>query len=354
MSSSNSRCHGVHRFTLVLATVFAMFAAHVQADTRTVLAGGSIQAAINASAPGDTIVVARGTFNEQLLITKSGISLIGNSATILMPPATFATNDCSGLVYGNTEAGICIAGTGLTLGTDNIRHKSFTSVTTPVTGVTITGFTISGFSGESICIVGAKDTKVTGSTLADAGFYGLLSVGSVNTNVVGNTATSSIAGNGAYGIFLSDTATSASQAMNNKINGYYCGIFVETSGSTSQSNTIQNACVSVYVAPTIANAVVSTNKISASKPGCPVARGVWMNGAINTTVSSNIIKGQQLPDVTGRGVLIDNFATGPPASGNNVKSNVFGTNDKDLEIVPVGSNNVATSNVCSTGQTCNA
>ena len=53
--------------------------------------GQSIQAAVDAAAPGTTIIVQRGTYAENVEITTDGIKLLGNGAT-LVPPANPAPN----------------------------------------------------------------------------------------------------------------------------------------------------------------------------------------------------------------------------------------------------------------------
>lgn len=63
----------------------------------------SIQAAIDRADRGDKIVVYPGTYNEQLLITKDDITLIGKPGAILEPPETYVENPCYRLA-GNVRA----------------------------------------------------------------------------------------------------------------------------------------------------------------------------------------------------------------------------------------------------------
>src|SRR5215212_4498302 len=56
--------------------------------------GESIQKAVNAAHPGDTIVV-RGVHREDVVIRKNGIKLRGEDAVIQAPPRAKADSPCS-------------------------------------------------------------------------------------------------------------------------------------------------------------------------------------------------------------------------------------------------------------------
>ena len=69
--------------------------------------GQSIQAAVDAAAPGTTIIVQRGTYAENVEIATDGIKLHGNGAT-LVPPANPAPNFCG--MGGPAVDGVCAHG----------------------------------------------------------------------------------------------------------------------------------------------------------------------------------------------------------------------------------------------------
>ena len=95
--------------------------------------GESIQKAVNAAHPGDTIVV-RGVHREDVVIRKNGIKLRGDDAVIEAPARAKADSPCS-KTFG-PEA-ICV------LGDVNIKTGELTGQR--VSDVSVSGFTIRGF-----------------------------------------------------------------------------------------------------------------------------------------------------------------------------------------------------------------
>src|SRR5256714_15363901 len=84
---------------IALAVLFG-FALPATAATRTVHSGQSIQAAIDAASPGDTIFVRPGTYHENLSITKDRITIIGFGATLEPPTTPSAATPCE-LVFAD-------------------------------------------------------------------------------------------------------------------------------------------------------------------------------------------------------------------------------------------------------------
>lgn len=156
-----------------------------------VKAGQKIQKAINSAPTGSEIIVAPGTYSEQLLINKDGIRLRGRKGAILQPPSSPTQNPCSGNFGPGTQAGICVAGSGIQLAPFIAEHRKVLSVKKPVKGVSVSGFQVQGFAGANILALGAESTHLERNTLIDGSIYGILASGSRNTFVEDNTITSS-------------------------------------------------------------------------------------------------------------------------------------------------------------------
>src|SRR5215218_9329693 len=142
--------------TLLVASgvTLAMGVDSATADSSVVGPGESIQKAIKAADPGDTIVV-RGVHREDVAIRKDGIKLRGDDA-VIEPPAR-ADSPCS-RTFG-PEA-ICILGS-LNLETGEITGPRVKDVS--VSGFTIRGFQEGGkgdFTPFSIDVLYARDTTV--------------------------------------------------------------------------------------------------------------------------------------------------------------------------------------------------
>jgi Right handed beta helix region len=153
----------------VMGTVVALLvlAAPAGAWTRDVHPGESIQAAIDAANPGDTINVAAGVYHENLTITKDGINLRGEGAsaagTVLTPGATPTPSICTDPESGAVN-GICVAGE---------LNPQTGEPGRPVQGVTIKGFLVDGYSGDGVVAFVANDLTVKGTKARNNQGYGI-------------------------------------------------------------------------------------------------------------------------------------------------------------------------------------
>src|ERR671910_1519222 len=142
--------------------------------------GESIQKAVNAADPGDTIVV-RGVHREDVIIGKNGIKLRGDDAT-LKPPAR-AGSPCS---KASGPTAICVLGD-FNLETGEPTGPRVSDVS--VSGFTIRGFKIAGKGDKDLVgidVTNARNTTVVGNRVIGNVALGIGVAWSVNTTVAKN------------------------------------------------------------------------------------------------------------------------------------------------------------------------
>src|SRR5215210_281635 len=172
---------------VLLAVVGGVGSARAQGADTVVGPGESIQKAINAADPGDTIVV-KGVHREDVIIRKDGIKLLGQDAVIEAPPKAKADSPCS-KEFG--PEGICVLGD-VDLQTGKVSRY--------VKNVSLSGFTVRGFKETGIDVGGARDATVTGIR-AIGNKNGMGTGLSVGTKILSNV----VRGSGDDGIGLEDT-----------------------------------------------------------------------------------------------------------------------------------------------------
>jgi len=142
--------------------------------------GQSIQAAIDAAEPGDTIVVAPGVYRETLAIQKDDITLRGTGSgaggTVLELPAQPNASPCT---EEGTVNGICVAGE-FVLGSDAVGR--------PVHGVRVSGFRVRGFTRFGVVVYNAVDTTVAETDVAGSGLWGFAAFAVKTVRFVGDAS----------------------------------------------------------------------------------------------------------------------------------------------------------------------
>jgi parallel beta-helix repeat protein len=277
--------------TLLVASgvVLAAGIGSAGAQSSVVGPGESIQRAVNAAHPGDTIVV-RGVHREDVVIRKDGIKLRGDDAVIEAPTTAKADSPCS-RTFG-TEA-ICV------LGDVNIKTGKLTG--SRVSDVSVSGFTIRGFKikgkGDNtafvIDVLGARNATVVGNRITGNVASGIAFGKSVNTtiaknHVIGSPETdqgiivdsssrtkivNNVVRSNVFGIEVTkgtNTTIAGNDSIGNSVDGI--AVLEDSPGTKILSNVARrNEVVGIFLGTQRANAKVVGNDLSGSEFGIFVA-----------------------------------------------------------------------------------
>ncbi|WP_405851866.1 right-handed parallel beta-helix repeat-containing protein [Streptomyces sp. NBC_00090] len=308
--------------------------------------GASIQKAVDAAKPGDTIILSPGTYRESVRITTSGLTLRGSglSATAIVPGDAAADDACAKAGHG-----ICVTGT----------------ESRPVEGVTVRSLTLRGFTGNGLW-ASRTDRLTVHKVRADKnGKWGIAQERSVRGVFSHNIARN----NADAGLFLANTtdteqgATDAEGTVltHNTLSGNRIGITVRRLRNvTVAHNEATGNCAAVFVvgdeskpragAMTLRrNNIHSNNKYCPKTPRLPFLQGsgIVLTGAEETVVEKNrVVDNVGTSPLSGGIVLFKSFV-GVPNEQNAIRDNVVMSNSPaDLANRDIGQGNTFTRNTC--------
>ena len=283
--------------------------------------GDSIQGAVDAAEPGDTILVF-GTHRENVAIETDGLTLRGVGA-VIRPPATPAVHGCfDPTQVGEAVHGICAVGD-VDFDTGEVSRY--------VEGVTVSGFTIRGFTGFGVAATAASHTVFKDNVSLNNRDGGIFAAQSLDTRMVSNRASGS-----RFGVLITGAV-----------------------GGTVAANSLHDNCVGALVFAAAAEYRLAANRIDRNTRVCPPVPDEWpaLSGAgvllvetSSNTIVANLITGN-VPggdtDFTG-GVVVTAVPDGISSTDNVIKGNVILGNDPDIFWDQGGTGNVFRDNLCRT------
>jgi parallel beta-helix repeat protein len=233
---------------LVLALLaFAALLGSAQAASAKVFQvqpGESIQEAIDQAQPGDTVRVARGTFHENLTITKNRITLRGagpgKHGTRLLPADEPTINVCAFEVAPGVFQvdGICVAG-------------EFDPMTfepgEPVVGTRISGFHVKGHSGFGVFLFVANNSTVKHVQASHNESYGISGFVLSGIRLLRNNAHH----NHEPGFYVGDSPNARAVIVGNRAHHNEMGIFLrDASKGVVRNNRVHDNCLGMLILET--------------------------------------------------------------------------------------------------------
>ena len=314
------------------------------ANSSVVGPGESIQKAINAADPGDTIVV-RGVHREDVVIRKDGIKLRGDDA-VIKPPAK-ADSPCSRF---SGPTAICVLGD---------FNPETGEVNKRVSDVSISGFTIRGFKAVGIDVAAARDATVT-KIRAVGNKNGMGTALSVGTKFLSNVVRDSgedaiglessrdvtisgndVEGSSNSGIFVEE-GTNATISSNDLTDNYLGMLLIESTGTKILSNDITDSTLGGTAIIDSTGTKILSNDVSrfgntgitifgpeganndAKVVGNRISRGpwgIWVGGTHHGSLAGNTIHDNCA------GMFFEAFP-GQPVGGFEVKANTVENNTR--------------------------
>jgi hypothetical protein len=307
--------------------------------------GHSIQKALNAADPGDTIVVS-GVHHEDVVIRKNGISLRGLDA-VIEPP------DRVGSFCG--PSGICVLG--------DVNFK-IGNVKEYVNDMSVSGFTVRDFKDHGIVALGARNARFVANSAFNNGEYGITAFSSTGTRIVSDLTS----GSDEAGIYVGDSPHADATVAANETYGNLVGVLVRNAlHGRIAGNEVHNNCIGMWFladAPGPAggfdvagNTVTNNTRACAATEETPPLSGIGIAlvGARDVELQGNHIIGNVPSGPSGihpGGVVVVRSIEGTPPRtpprNNSIVGNMFLRNRPDIFWDKSGSGNRFVGNLCDT------
>jgi len=320
---------------LALSLLVSAGFASAKAKGHVVRPGESIQKAVKAADPGDTIVVLGGVYHETVTIKKDRISLRGVDA-VLKPPAKPTSSSCG---PSGGPSGFCVQA-------DN---------------VSISGFTVRNFPDTGIFAIGARNAKFMTNRAVNNREYGIAAFSSTGTQIIANQTS----GSDDAGLYVGDNPHANATVAGNETYDNFLGILVRNArhGKIVGNQTHNNCLGMLFLADepgpagvfdVHGNKVVNNTRACPSFEGAPPLSGVGIAllGARGVEIKHNHIVHNVPSGPTGfsGGVVVTKGFKGTPPTDNAVTGNMILRNKPDIFWDKSGSGNRLKPNNCKTSK----
>ena len=347
------------RLAVVLAAAMTMgslaIASPARADVIEVFPGQSIQAAVDAAQPGDTVHVHPGTYRENVLIDKNGIWLrgsgTGRDGTIIAPPRNPNPHQCT--FGGEFISGICVMG--------QVNFDTF-EVVKRVRDVHISGVMTRDFPGTGVLSFATHNLWVEHSAMVGNHDYGIFGLLAKYPRWMFNTVRNNVE----PAIYLGDSPASNALIRGNTLSDNLGnGLFVRNASvGVIMDNKVYGNCVGMLFLQHEGGDNygwdVTANDVHHNSNACPAhdeepplsGVGIAIAGSDRNDIHHNTVWANQPGGPTafsfGIGVLSSENFGGTTANNNKVRNNVAYQNDPDLFWDGTGSGNAFNNNQCNT------
>src|SRR5215204_1961943 len=329
--------------TLLVASgvVLAATIGSAGADSSVVGPGESIQKAVNAADPGDTIIV-RGVHREDVFIGKNGRKLRGDDAVIEAPPRAKADSPCS---KANGPTAICVLGD-FNFETGEVNKR--------VRDVSVSGFTFRGFKDKDafvIDVAAARNATVVGNRITGNGAEGIAFGLSVNSTIAKNHVIG-IPKTDAAGIVV-EASSRTTVVGNDLIDDLFGVILIDSTGTKILSNDITDSTASgMLILGSPGTKIVSNDIRRPGEAGIAIfgperasnvgkvvgnrisggAWGILLQIAHGGTFAGNTIRNNCA------GMMIESFGFDEPVVGLEVKGNTVENNTRSCRAAKLDRN----------------
>lgn len=310
--------------------------------------GESVQQAVDAARPGDTVQLLPGTYAGSVRITTPGLTLRGSGPASVITPGTGTENACA-----TAGQGLCVHGT----------------EQAPLADVTIEALAVTGFRKNGIDASGTTGLTVRATYVHDNAQQGISQEMSTRATIIGNRSVD----NGQSGVFLANYAyreggapdTGGTVVEGNELRGNRVGVTVRRlRGLAVQGNEMSGNCAGVFVVgdegvPRAGDLDVRRNRVVANNKFCPAnprlgaiqGAGIVLTGTEDTRVTDNEVHDNAGDSDFSGGIVLFRSAVGVPNARAVVTGNhLSGNAPADLADRDTGTDNSFLRNECSVSQ----